>query len=62
MKIWAGAWLKWSVCTERRMRRSSATPARCGSRLEMGAPARPCRRNAYGEPRSVGTPLMNAKR
>ena len=62
MKIWAGAWLNCVVLIERTIAISSAIPWVCGRRSEIAAADRPHFLNAYGEPRSLGVPLMKAKR
>ena len=42
-KIWAGAWLNWSVCTDLTKETSSATSARRGSISDSSAPLSPWR-------------------
>ena len=41
--IWAGAWLKASVCIDLINVMSSTTPARCGSNSDSSIPFFPCR-------------------
>ena len=53
-KIWAGAWLNWSVWTDLTRQMSSTTSARCGSISESSAPHWPCRANLNCGPEHGG--------
>ena len=61
-KIWAGAWLNWSVWTDLMMQISSTTSARCGSISESSAPHWPCRANLNRGPSTAASGRMNAYR
>ena len=62
MKICAGAWLNWSVCIERTTATSSAISLKWGNTSLTHCPLLPTCSNLNGEPRSLGVPLMKAKR
>ncbi len=63
-KIFAGAWLKFSVRMVLTMAMSSAITAVFGSSSEIQAPLWPCRENFQGEPSIFWCAMrsMNAKR
>ena len=59
-KIWAGAWLNWSVWTDLTMQISSTTRARCGSISERSAPLWPYLANLNRGPSTAASGRMNA--
>ena len=62
MKIWAGAWLNWSVRQLFTIAMSSTTVARCGSIVESSAPHWPWRAKAYCGPSTAASGRMKAYR